>query len=244
MARGRPANPIRLEEYATLWLWAWPQLLGWKARINWLFSPVTGNRQYPGDLWGIDADGVLIVLETKRRASSRSSNPFEDFFPWAERISQGEPSDAALRTRFERLYEQELEFKRESATFFSSQSLPGGCFPGVLPYSRHRQVIWEWRELYASRIASHVPSDSYQRAVERSFWIRARQANPRTAVFGVMVTADLAAPWSQAAERDRIILAKRLGTPYVRAVNLRGSWQPRRLRIDVADAAMPLPGHR
>lgn len=35
------------EESASLWMWAWPRLLGWTKTINWLFSPVTGKARYP-----------------------------------------------------------------------------------------------------------------------------------------------------------------------------------------------------
>jgi len=53
------------EEYAALWLWAYPQLLEWSQQIKWLFSPVTGKDKYPGDLWGMDDMGNLILVETK-----------------------------------------------------------------------------------------------------------------------------------------------------------------------------------
>src|SRR5947209_2049040 len=65
------------EEPGTFWLWAWPELLDWATEITWLFSPVTGKYPWPGDLWGVDASGQLILVETKKTGGPRDH--FEDF---------------------------------------------------------------------------------------------------------------------------------------------------------------------
>jgi hypothetical protein len=68
------AETVFYEEEGTLMLWAWPELLGWKKDIEWLFSPVIGQT-WPGDLWGVDESGALILVETKR-ATSRLSEKY------------------------------------------------------------------------------------------------------------------------------------------------------------------------
>src|SRR3990167_6071043 len=77
---GRRAGDILpSEESASFLLWAWPDLLGWPRQINWLFSPVVGKHKYPGDLWGLDSQGGLLIVETKFDRTRARQDPFADF---------------------------------------------------------------------------------------------------------------------------------------------------------------------
>jgi hypothetical protein len=80
--RSRQPGLVHAEEAGTFWVWAWPEILGWPVEITWLFSPVTGNDRWPGDLWGIDVSGELIILETKRFRPG--GDPFEDFLEYTD----------------------------------------------------------------------------------------------------------------------------------------------------------------
>src|SRR4051812_25154622 len=76
---GTEVGFLEFEETASFWLFLWPDLLGWPRNITWLFSPVTGKTRYPGDLWGIDETGHLVVVETKLFQRATAPDPFEDF---------------------------------------------------------------------------------------------------------------------------------------------------------------------
>src|SRR5713101_5810733 len=85
--RSRRTDLVRWEEPGTLWLWAWPEILGGLADITWLFSPPTGNSLWPGDLWGMDANGEFVIVETKN--TLKPGDPFEDFLRLEERRLSG-----------------------------------------------------------------------------------------------------------------------------------------------------------
>jgi hypothetical protein len=52
---------IKAEEEAIIWLWAKPSIFPWQRPRAWLFPPVTGKTRWPGDLWGIDSCGDLVI---------------------------------------------------------------------------------------------------------------------------------------------------------------------------------------
>ena len=92
------------EESASFLLWAWPRLLGWPRTINWLFSPVTGKDSYPGDLWGLDSRGELLIVETKLDRKGATQDPFEDFVAYCRQPANEKRWRADhLRRRWERL---------------------------------------------------------------------------------------------------------------------------------------------
>jgi hypothetical protein len=177
------------EESATLLLWACPRLIGWSRTINWIFSPVVGNRRYPGDLWGLDSRGQLLVVETKLDRSGRAQNPLEDFVPYATSPSSVQLWDAdCLRRRWRAYLNNERLFMRRYSTSLPRDNPFSGTFPGVLPYSRHRDTIRRWQVLYQDRILPRFQSGRYERAVERSLRIRQDEANPPP-IFGGVIAA-------------------------------------------------------
>jgi hypothetical protein len=73
---------VKFEEEAIVWLWAKPSLLPWPRPVEWLFSPITGNKEWPGDLWGVDEDGELLIIENKiLKRSGHHYDPFRTLFP-------------------------------------------------------------------------------------------------------------------------------------------------------------------
>ncbi|SRR6266567_2237700 len=160
---------IPSEESASLWLWAWPRLLGWPRRINWLFSPVVGNKKYPGDLWGIDSAGHLIIVETKINRGAALQNPFEDFVPYTRSNANNRLWSAeTLFNRWWDLLISELAFIASELPRLCLARQPEGTHRGVVPYSVHRDAVWRWQELYRNQIAALIVDGSYERAVRRS----------------------------------------------------------------------------
>jgi len=161
--RSRQPGLVHAEEAGTFWVWAWPEILGWPVQIMWLFSPVTGNDRWPGDLWGIDASGELILLETKRFL--RRGDPFEDFLEFEHRLREGvrlPPTVDEIRKHWEDLLEDEQRFlkaNRSALQAGSSQRIAGS---GIVPYSSKRLMTWRWRGLYLERIAPTVDSPEYR----------------------------------------------------------------------------------
>ncbi len=175
------------EESASVLLWAFPSLLGWPREIHWLFSPVVGNSKYPGDLWGLDTSGNLLVVETKLDKPGRSTNPFEDFvrFVAGGMVSQHCPAEV-LERRWRKLLKRELEFLGTASPFFSASCPTSGTYPGVVPYSRHRKAIWYWQDLYRQHIAPQLESGTHERAVARALRCRRAVADPDPVLIGLV----------------------------------------------------------
>jgi len=157
-----PAPPQ--EEDGTLWLWAWPELLAWPCNIQWLFSPVVGNKQFPGDLYGINETGRLTLVETKRAVGR--ADPYEDFIgkiSWFRTMST-----ATLRSRWEKLLRDERRFIEKYLSMLQQVTRFERTLPGVVPYSSRRFAVLQWPELYRSRIAPMLaPGADYETKVAK-----------------------------------------------------------------------------
>src|SRR5215208_1939820 len=72
---------IPTSESAVRWLCAWPALLGWRRRVNWLFlragDPPNKKARY--NLWGIDSSGRLIIVEIRANRAEAPRDPFRSF---------------------------------------------------------------------------------------------------------------------------------------------------------------------
>jgi len=178
------------EESASLLLWAWPRLIGWPRRINWIFSPVVGNIRYPGDLWGIDSRGELLIVETKLDRAGRPQNPLEDFVPYCASCTASKLCCAdSLERRWRELMRREDMFLESYGTrLLTGKARLTGTFPGVLPYSRHRDAVWRWRTLFRERIVPLFRAGTYRRAVERSLRARRKHGDPSPLFVGVIAT--------------------------------------------------------
>ena len=119
-------------------MWAWPEILGWPTDITWLFSPPTGKSVWPGDLWGIDDSGELIIVETKSSLVPR--DPFEDLLPFQERLTSGawKPTLGDLFKHWEPLISDERRFLEISNEKLQDGSGQRCEWPGIVPYSCKR----------------------------------------------------------------------------------------------------------
>lgn len=168
---------ILAEEEAIIWLWAKPSIFPWKRPLAWLFSPVTGKHRWPGDLWGIDSSGDLIILENKR---GDKKDPFEDFVDYAEK-SHDEITAKNLRGKWEEQYVW------EKARGYCIEVLKGK--QGIVPRSSHAGPLHRW-PLLASSISTRIRGGNYPRKVRRWLNARERRGNPQPHYVGLVVPID------------------------------------------------------
>lgn len=216
---------IPSEESASLWLWAWPRLLGWPRSLHWLFSPVVGNKRYPGDLWGIDSWGNLLIVETKLARTQGGQDPFADFVPYStSKEAKQLWQTAELNERWTRLVADERFFLKGHFRTISIQRPLRGTYPGVLPYSRHRDAVWRWQALYRTKISPQFASYRYDRAIRRSLRIREKVGNPPPVFVGLIAIAGISNPrLSSAGQGALTALWKRVGPNRIvlRAIQVR-----------------------
>ena len=184
-------DPLKSEEIGSFWLWAWPDLLGWPFQLTWLFSPVTGKSKWPGDLWGLDDRGNLLIVETKVARNDRGpQDPFRDFIGFEESPNAKVRRESvfevpALRYKWLRLLKQERDFIEQNNSFLSIGKLRLVKHPGVVPYSYKRSQTWTWPQLYLHRIAPMILGKRSEKKTELSFLERARKGNSRPHYFAL-----------------------------------------------------------
>lgn len=172
---------VRHEEEAICWLWAFPSLLLWNSSITWLYTPVVGNKRWPGDLWGIDCNGDLLIIEAKR--CERNDDAFIDFgkFHYA-----GRKEISAMH--WERKWTKHLKAELSFRNGFMER--PKGKTDGILPRSNKRQHIRLWAEL-AKGIDVNIRSENYKKHVVANLQTRDANQNPTPYYFALMIQSNL-----------------------------------------------------
>jgi len=166
---------LRHEEDCVTWFWAFPDLWPEPRSVTWIYTPVCGDGC--GDLWGIDEQGDLLVVECKRRWAS-TTDAFEDF--------PGNPTDwtaTRLRARWERGVEAEL------ALASMTEPRPEKQTRGILPRSNHREHIARWPEL-AARIRSQIEDPTYRARIQAALKARQAAGDRLPAFYGLIVAND------------------------------------------------------
>lgn len=163
------------EEEATLLLWAWPELIGWRTSVDWLFSPVVGQK-WPGDLWGIDQDSNLLLVETKK--ATRPQDPLKDFVDYLEKqpVRGQNPVTAVnlIKERWVKRLELERSFIRRSMEDTSNLAWWDDRHPGVVPYSSKRLATRKWRHVYLEQIAPSILDPQYISSIQARLRRRSR----------------------------------------------------------------------
>jgi hypothetical protein len=206
----KPSESLVLyEEAASLWAWAWPKIIGWHFGLEWLFSPVVGQ-EWPGDLWGIDATGSIVLAETKLARDPQ--DPMRDFLgyccPSKAGIRAPLPNVDHLRHRWLRYKEMELRFAEESLALVRAGHDVDATHPGLVPYSRKRLLVRRWITLYEEVILPRVKDRLYTRTVESWLNLRSASRNERVDFVGIFACEDKEVPRLSARGREA---AKMLG---------------------------------
>lgn len=216
---------VRHEEEALCWLWAFPYLLGWPAPVTWLYTPVVGNRRWPGDLWGVDDEGNLLIVECKQ--CKQSDDPFKDFvaFHRHEARSPSDPSHhrksssllaSSWLSKFPKHLKAELQFAD------GASERPAGKTDGILPRSNKRKHIRLWRHLSLA-IDKQIRGSDYKSRALKYLEIRAAKRDPAPYYIGLMVVSSQRAKTlltSKAIGSARELI-RMVGLDHVRAVSIR-----------------------
>lgn len=203
---------IRHEEDALCWLWAYPSLLPWPNTITWLYTPVVGNTRWPGDLWGVDRNGDLLILECKQ--CRRADDPFRDFVAFHE-DGRLELSAAHWLPKFRRHLAAELAFDDITSV------RPRNRTDGILPRSNKRAHIRRWSSL-APRIGARIHSRDYEITALSSLDRRAKAHDPRPFYIALMTISNPSRPvLSAAALASKKVLERDVGEDHVVVISIR-----------------------
>lgn len=112
------------------------------------------------------------------------------FVPYAKTVTKSRQyiTSTSLAKRWVCLLKKERHFIRSYQGSRPPWRPPGATYPGALPYSSHRDAVWRWRTLYLDRIAPVIAGRPYERAVRRSFSLRAAAGDPPPYFVGLVAT--------------------------------------------------------
>lgn len=223
----RDATRLEGEEDAAVWLWAAPSMLPWPTKLEWLFSPVVGKKRWPGDLWGVDADGELILVENKKLPIRdwRIHDPFIDFRSFQTNLRRSTAEFiqcGSLRPRWDRLYRCEVKFGSADgkSIWWEDRSKKSS----VLPNSHKRGALKRWQELAKEFIGPRIlpETGSYSRTIGNFLNRRQQRSNPPPHYCGLLLDPNLNDGWQREEiaglfERHKTVhqLAKKAGANHV-----------------------------
>jgi hypothetical protein len=218
---------IHHEEDAITWLWAYPSLVPWPRPLTWVYTPVVGKDRWPGDLWGLDSVGNLLIFECKQ--CQRSGDPFEDFLPY-HRFSRAELSASHWREKFAKHFRAELCFPG------CLDVRPYGKTAGMLPRSNKRAHLRRWPEL-GTIIDANIRSPLFETAVAAYLDAREKAGEPAPYYFGLMVPTKPGRPiLTEAARQSARALQALVDQEHVGVIVLSGTVTPQRtLRLAAED---------
>jgi len=179
-------NIARTEEAACVWLWWRPQFfLEWKKPVHPIFCPP--SRDLKGDLWAIDDDGYLLLIENKR---DTDRDPFIKFVDVVEALKRGNTKKLGdqkqstlslikdvgpLQERWERALSFERTYIDHATGLYRDEAarMLKDSPKGVLPYSCGRLDLKRW-SLLTREICLTLHRKDSQGRVE--YEVRARRA--------------------------------------------------------------------
>jgi hypothetical protein len=218
---------VKHEEDALCWFWAFPHLMPWPRPILWLYTPVVGNKNWPGDLWGIDSQGELLIVECKK--CKRSDDPFIDFVPFHE---SGRPELSAehWKWKFQKHLKAELAFS-DCLT-----ERPKKKTDGILPRSNKRKHIQRWPKL-GRIIDDYIRSPEYKDHALHYLQIRAGRHDPTPFYLALMVVSNSKSPIiSERAIASGRKLQQMVGSDHVRVITVIGAFlRDNKVRIAVKE---------
>jgi hypothetical protein len=212
--RYRGTLELKHEEEALSWFWAYPSLLPWPRPVVWLYTPVVGNKRWPGDLWGIDKNGNLLVIECKQ--CKRSDDPFKDFLAFHPQ-GRLELSATHWQEKFPRHLQAELHFPE------SISERPPNKTDGILPRSNKRKHIRRWPQV-GHIIDRYIRSPQYRTLVISHLQTRAAAHDPIPYYFALMIVSDpRASVLSEAGIISKRALQRMVGSDHVGVITVRAT---------------------
>jgi hypothetical protein len=209
MGMGSGMLTVRHEEEAVIWMWAFPQLACWPRPIEWLYTPVVGKARWPGDLWGIDDSGELLIVECKQ--CRRADDPYIDFLEYHRPI-RDEVCGIHWVAKFKRHLKAELRFRD------GIQERPPGRTGGILPRSNRRTHFARWPHL-AAMIDERIRGDGYLERVIQHLNLRIAQRDPLPHYMALLVrSAEVDTPFADRALESAALLQTLVGAERVSAV--------------------------
>lgn len=177
--------------------------------IAWLYTPVVGNARWPGDLWGVDRNGDLLIVECKQ--CRRADDPFKDFLAFHD-DRRLELTAAHWERKFRKHLKAELAFPNITS------ERPPNRTDGILPRSNKRAHIRRW-PTPSTRIDARIRSRDYEIVVLSYLGQRAKAQDPRPYYVALMIVSDADHPvLSEAAISSKAGLESIVGTDHVVAV--------------------------
>lgn len=168
------------EEDALCWLWAFPSIFPWPNPVLWLYTPVVGNTRWPGDLWGIDSKGDLLIIEAKQ--CKRRDDPFIDFVNF-HNPSREEFSATHWQLKWKKHFTAEVSFPN------GWSERPPGKTDGILPRSNKRSHLRRWPSL-SRHIDDQIRTQEYACDMQRYLQIRDDLNNPAPHYIALMIETD------------------------------------------------------
>lgn len=165
------------EEDALCWLWAYPDIFPWKNQVTWLYTPVVGKARWPGDLWGIDSAGELLIIEAKQ--CKRRDDPFIDFVEF-HKLSREEFTAVHWQLKWEKHFSAEIS----NPDGWSERE--HGKTDGILPRSNKRSHLRRW-PILSRIIDDQIRDKQYARDVKRNLQVREQLHNPTPHYLALMI---------------------------------------------------------
>ena len=197
------------EEESVVWLWARPEIFSWPNPIAWLLSPVNQRTTWTGDLWGIDSEGELVIIEGK---FTMNSDPFMDYIKMRKKTgSEFYFSSNAIKERWSKYFHSELLDGKKGF-----EEREPGKTPGILPRSSKRVCLRYWKHL-TKNIDINIRAEEYTNTVKANLKLRESRGNPPPHFVGLLVAGKqkILPNLSTKGKRSKKALEKSVGEDHV-----------------------------
>lgn len=179
---------VTCEEDGTRCIWAFPELIQWSSEIAWLFAYVASEGI--GDLWGVDANGNLLIVENKRsKKGARLQDPFSDFLSPSFLDNSSLFQSSCLRNKWRVQLKEERDWIRRGEPFIESEVVRG-----VVPYSYHRWGIRACHEFYRKCLRPVILSAEYENRVLSFLARREERGDPGPVFVGLFTVVHAGIP--------------------------------------------------
>ena len=143
--------------------------------------------RYPGDLWGLDSRGDLLIVETKLQRNRRLQDPFEDFVPYCKNEKSKEYwRSRTLESHWGKQFRSEKRVLLGDGRNATLAAPPTVSFPGVVPFSSRGAGVRHWPWLFQRRIAPGFSDGSYEAAVRQKLRLREARENKPPIFIGLV----------------------------------------------------------